>query len=266
MVDAYRRTRRRPAVISIVSFVTLTLLAAHGRGDPLEHVEANERLSTAPNQGTSIGLSLPTGRSDVIADNRPRSEPGFPQSDTRTTAILLRPTSNAPTARSANPMGQSVLTQPAVPWYRSGLGSLGIVLAIIAIVLWCVRRWMPTLRSGGRCPAMSVVGRVGLSPKHTVALISLGRRFVLVGLSGDRMAPICEITDPEEVSELTLRIGTSMSDGKEFDVLLASEANAYENVAEGAEEPATRTRTRSGPSGRKPVSALLARLRTLRLK
>ncbi len=153
-----------------------------------------------------------------------------------------------------------------VPWYRSGLGALGIVLAGIAFAAWAVRRWVPTMR-GGEVGVLRVVGRAALSPKHSVALVSLGRRFVMVGLAGDRVTPICEVTDPEEVAELTLRTGMpSECPERRFEAELASEEDRYvESRVEAVEPTHGSSRTRRVPA-MAPLHAILKRLRTLQTK
>lgn len=165
-------------------------------------------------------------------------------------------------------------TLPDVPWYQTGIGALGIVLAVIGAAVWCVRRWMPTFGGAG-CAVLNVVGRAGLSPKHSVALVSLGRRFVLVGLSGDRMTRICEVSDPQEVAELTRRLGQSGSTGKPvltggkanaFASLLTGEVNEYAKVPKPAGKGASRAKERRGKASREPLSALLERLRSLQIK
>ena len=151
---------------------------------------------------------------------------------------------------------------------------MGIVLAVIGVAVWCVRRYMPTFGGTG-CAVLNVVGRAGLSPKHSVALVSLGRRFVLVGLSGDRMTRICEVSDPQEVAELTLRLGQSGSTGKPvltdgkanaFESLLTGEVNEYAKVPNAANGDSSRAKDRRGKALKEPLSALLERLRSLQMK
>ena len=150
---------------------------------------------------------------------------------------------------------------------------MSIVLAIIAAAVWCVRRWMPKF-GGTACSALNVVGTTALSPKHTVALVSLGQRFVLVGLSGERMTRICEVTDPQEVAELTLRLGQSTAPAKAarsggaraFESLLDGEVNEYAKVPNAANGDASRAKDRRGKALKEPLSALLERLRSLQMK
>ncbi len=96
----------------------------------------------------------------------------------------------------------------ATPWYRSGLGALGIVLALMGVVCFCVRKWIPAVRVA-ESQAMRVVARASVSPKQSVALIQLGRRFVMVGVSPERMSVLSVISDQEEVADLAQVSGTS---------------------------------------------------------
>lgn len=89
--------------------------------------------------------------------------------------------------------------------FPSGLIALLIVLLLVGVIAWAVRRWVPTVRAGEN-GLMRVVGRTNLSPKHSVSLIQLGNRFVMVGLSTDRLTTLCEVVDEEEVATLAARI------------------------------------------------------------
>lgn len=190
--------------------------------------------------------------------------------------------------------GLGLSDKQSTPSYLSGLGALAIVLVLIGVVAWAVKRWMPAAR-GGSSGVLRIVGRASLSAKHTVALVQLGRRFVMVGVTGDRLAALCEVSDPDEVAELVARIDTS---GKHaapgFDHMLEGETHCYREVAvddagggigaagendqdarcgyttRGGEaltgsqrEPVKDGATGTGP--RKPLRDLLHRLRTLQI-
>jgi hypothetical protein len=114
---------------------------------------------------------------------------------------------------------------------------------------------------------MSVVGRAALTPKHSMALVRLGRRFVLVGISADRMSALSEITDPEEVAELAARTtNTAVSKAsREFDDLLQREAGDYRDTFEES-PPASRPAASPVAGVIAPLSDLLNRLRALQSK
>ena len=101
----------------------------------------------------------------------------------------------------------------STPWYRSAIGSLMLVLALVAIAYTVVKRFIPTARTADS-GLIRVVARAALSPKHSVALVQLGQRFVMIGVSPDRMSTITEIRDADEVGELAARAGTGRRTGQ----------------------------------------------------
>lgn len=140
-----------------------------------------------------------------------------------------------------------------------GLGALAVVLAVVAIAFWAVRRWVPSVRSaeGG---LMNVVGRISLTPKHHVALVQVGGRFLLVGIAPDGLSTLSEISDPEEVAELVRRIGAGSARGAQaFDEELLREVGEY--GAPSAQRPTEPVRAKAG---REPLTDLLRKLRKLR--
>ena len=64
-----------------------------------------------------------------------------------------------------------------------------LVLALLAAALWLLRRKgfasvrLPLARSGGAARKMQVVERVSLSAQHSLHLVSLGGRLIIVGVS-----------------------------------------------------------------------------------
>jgi len=151
---------------------------------------------------------------------------------------------------------------PQTPWYRSGVGALAIVLALIGGLVWALRRWVPAAQ-GRESRIIRVVGRASLSPKHSAALICVGRRFVLVGMSGEHVNTLCEISEADEVAELSLRTDTVPTQEAEgFERLLIEEAADYRQPVVGEAKDAGPTAAETVRT-RKPLSDLLHRLRTL---
>ncbi len=138
-------------------------------------------------------------------------------------------------------------------WYRTGLGATGIVLGLVAIAFLGLRRWVPSVRAPDN-GVLKVLGRAGLTPKHNLALVQFGRRFVLVGISPDRVELVSEVIDPGEAAELSARIGVGLPAGANaFDELLTREASEFVPVREP-----TRAEQRA------PMRDLLHRLKALR--
>ena len=97
-------------------------------------------------------------------------------------------------------------------WYQPGIGALSVVLVLVGALYLGLRRWSPSLRVSDR-GVLRVVARTGLTPKHHLALVQLGRRFVLVGTSQEQVATLCEVTDPIEVAELAAQTSVSSAGG-----------------------------------------------------
>lgn len=134
--------------------------------------------------------------------------------------------------------GKEMQSQPSSPvsWYRTGIGALSIVLCMMGGVYFLARKWFPSIRVMDS-RAIHVVARATITPKHQAALIQMGRRFVLVGISGEHMNTLCEITNPEEIAELTTRMGLSQSPhATGFENMLSRETQGY---VESAMDPAT---------------------------
>jgi flagellar biogenesis protein FliO len=124
---------------------------------------------------------------------------------------------------------------------------------------------MPSARAADS-GVLRVVGRAALSSKQSVALIQLGRRFVMVGISGDRLNRLCEVGDPDEVAELAARTGAMpASRAGAFDDLLLREAADFGEHHEGDPEGARSIRTNVGRTPKR-LSGLLQRLRALQAK
>ncbi len=162
-----------------------------------------------------------------------------------------------------------VRTTPAAgepaPWYRSAMGSLALVLVLVGIAYAVVKRFVPAARAA-EGDLVCVVARAALSPKQSVALVRLGRRFVMIGVSPDRLDTLCEIHDGGEVAELAARLGpVNGKTGGGFDKMLLRHARELREVEGEAEEESPSPKRRIA-SAREPLTDLLNRLRTLQSK
>jgi flagellar biogenesis protein FliO len=79
------------------------------------------------------------------------------------------------------------------------MSGMALALAICGALGLVARRWMP--RSAGG--AIQVVGRVSLSPKHTVYMLRVGQRVLLLG-AGPQGAPAL-LTELDDLAELSPR-------------------------------------------------------------
>ncbi|GIK16487.1 MAG: hypothetical protein BroJett003_14510 [Planctomycetota bacterium] len=114
----------------------------------------------------------------------------------------------------------------ALPWYRSGMAATAAVLGLIYLVYRMARRYVPgAVRTDHG--VLTVAARTLVGPKQSVVLLQVGRRrYVLVGISGDRMTALSELTDADEVAELAAGILTrSAAAARSFEKDLAVAGN-----------------------------------------
>lgn len=166
------------------------------------------------------------------------------------------------TSGSGTPQGDGESGPPV--WYRTQIGALAVVLAAIAVCFWALRRWAPTLRvrSAG---AIRVVARTPLGPRQTIAVVQLGRRFLILGVSPGRVDNLGNVDDPREAGELAALLGADWAGtSSRFTTALEGEAADFR---EADDDPAaavvsgTRLSKRLLPSG--PMAELLERLKRL---
>jgi hypothetical protein len=124
--------------------------------------------------------------------------------------------STAPDQEAAASAGQARAVRPS-PWRRLAKGAsptgseawsvamiaITLVLAVCGGLIAAGRRFLP--RSAGG--AVKVISRVSLSPKHSVYLLEVGRRRLLVG-AGPQGAPAL-ISELDELAD----IGAGPSEG-----------------------------------------------------
>lgn len=246
----------RRATAFTVTAILLTACFAHPvvAGEPDEQISSTS--SVASNKQIELGAGS-TGSGDDVPPVRRTADEVLEKSD-RDGAV---PGSSV-MRRRASLERTTPFDAPTRPWYRSGLVALMIVLGIVWLAYWAVRRWMPTARVG-ESQVLRIVARTTLAPKQHLALIRVGRQFVLIGVSPDRVDRLCVIDDAAEVSELVLRTeGDSAVKASKFDEELVREVGEYGHgaVSESIESHPRRATV----SPRRPsLTALLDRLRTL---
>lgn len=194
--------------------------------DPLPANRANVGAAVAGHE-TGGGALPPTGADAGSADFH-----GEHPTPVEGQAVLPPP---AAMRQGAGPEGGR---SDGVPWYRSGLMSLVVVLGLIGAVAVVVRRLVPSVRSMSS-GSIEVIGRHTLAPKQSIALIRVGRRVLLLGITAERINSLCEIDDGEEVSDLLGRIPErARSAGTEdFERLLDGSAAEFRDSLEGLDRP-----------------------------
>ncbi len=257
------KTVRRIAVACtmIVSLMTVLVCAA---GDSNGAQPSPKDQDVALNQSVSINE---TTSGAAVAEKTGKASGGaadhlLPADEEKRTPRSLTRLRSAKQGKSSR-QASGLSGDQDVPWYRTGVGALAIVLALLGAGAWAIRRWMPMARVADSS-VLRVVARACLSPKHNLALVRVGRRFVLVGVSGDRVNTLCEVCDPDEAAQLTACCDTSGKPGVgAFDDLLLRETVDYGKTAEPQADEAKLTRA-DGVRTREPLNDLLRKLRTLK--
>ena len=85
----------------------------------------------------------------------------------------------------------------------SVVGSLAAVLGLFLAVVWLSRRLGPAGSAPLPKEAVELLGRTTVSGQHTLQLVRVGGRLLLVALSPHGAATLTEILDPAEVERLT---------------------------------------------------------------
>jgi len=273
-----RRTGIRGVLISAV-LVALPLFAQELREQPLGRDGAGEtpnqatREATAPNQSISIeeisiAQANPKETEEDSANNSPASDvrnPSIAEGDPSSIPLDAQrhreSSGRSLRRRPSTDLGLGIQAARSAPWYRTGLGALFVVLGLIGGLYVLARKWLPAARVGGDDSLMRVVGRTALSPRQSLALVRVGRRFVVVGMSPDRVDAVCEITDSDEVNDLFMQANANKPSGSPgFANWLNREAADYvredKETGEGC-EPIEKSRH----SASKPLTDLLHRLR-----
>jgi len=136
------------------------------------------------------------------------------------------------------------------PWWRHPLASLGLVLAAILALMALARRCLPMSRVAGS-GVLRVVARTHLSPKQSVALIQVGRRMIIAGITPERIAALGTLDDPEENARLLAAVqGGGRRNVDPFADVLTLQAGRYAtsdagtDTADDAEQHADAADTR----------------------
>jgi hypothetical protein len=79
---------------------------------------------------------------------------------------------------------------------------LAVVLGLILAAAYVVRRGLPGRQTSLPAEAFCVLGRKSLDQRHSVHLVRLGSRLLLVGGSQNGLATLADVTDPAEVESL----------------------------------------------------------------
>lgn len=182
--------------------------------------------------------------------------------------LFARPATGTLRAESGADTPAPARTSGWMSWWRS-LGPLALVLAVIGVIAAAAKRLAPRrLRAGlTGAGAIEVLGRQYLSPKQSVAMLKVGRRILLLGMTPDRLTHLETIADADEVAELVGRTASGRPDSltSTFHREVLSQASAYDpgDDPDGAADRRTAVRAATYAGTRDQLRGLLDRVRSL---
>ncbi|MGB9623526.1 MAG: flagellar biosynthetic protein FliO [Phycisphaerae bacterium] len=230
--------------------------------------------------GDTPAVEDPSGASKVVANRSPgpgaaspsavpAGEAGFEDRPVeRRGGRVSRPADGAGSVTAGGTAGAA-----SSGWFGrvQGLWPLAVVLALIGALALLAKRILPNRWQGGPGARgmVEILGRQHLSARQSVALLRVGRRVVVIGMTPDKLTHLGTITDPDEVAELVGR-SVSLRNGslsRTFQQEVLREAAAYEpsdhadRSAEAAGLPTERAA--AYVTARQQLRGLLSKVRSL---
>lgn len=141
-----------------------------------------------------------------------------PTTHSRSTFPAFNPKVDAGAVDSALAKGSSKMAAPAL----TVTSSLAVVLGLFAGLVWLTRKFGSRSMNQGAVPkaVLSSLGSTPIDPRTRITMLRCGNRILVVAQTASGLHPLSEITDPDEVRELT---ATCLGDSKRsFDSTLQS--------------------------------------------
>ena len=100
--------------------------------------------------------------------------------------------------------GSDIFADGALPTLGKMVGALFLVIICIYFGIYLLKKTMGGKYAGAnRLNALEVLESTGVGPKQNVTLIRVGDKSVLVGITGDRMALLTELTAEDTAALMT---------------------------------------------------------------
>lgn len=187
-------------------WILVAILAATtlGMGQPAGGAGAN----------TGQSLLAPPEDEDTVAEPAAEAAAAAPAAAPAPTPVTTQPASSEQTDTTEDrevprPGGgaedrpldsQKATTDPYV-WWKT-VGALALVIGLIFCAKCILRRLGAGRSTRGGASIIEVLTRTSVSARHSVILLRVGSRLLLVAAGSDGMNTLTEIDDPEQVSEL----------------------------------------------------------------
>ena len=187
----------RPGTIAAWLF----LLAAPAMGQPIESSSAYTIPSAHEASGAAVtrnvqpaitalaATTTPAANTALVAGNATERSQDFP-------SLAAPPDAGATKDEAAGGFSSPVITV---------VSSLAVVLGLFATLIWLMRRFGGGAVRAGAMPSDVIqnLGSTALDAQTRVTMLRCGNRIVVAAQTSGGVHPLCEITDPREVHELT---------------------------------------------------------------
>jgi flagellar biogenesis protein FliO len=127
---------------------------------------------------------------------------------------------------------------PAIEWSRLLL-ALAVVLALILVMRWVMRRLMGGAAAARGSRFAEVLARTPITPRQHLVLIRVGSRLLVVADSGgQQMSTLCQITSADEVAAVLAQLRPDAADGltRAFSGLVGQAASRYTASVQGVQD------------------------------
>ena len=120
--------------------------------------------------------------------------------------------SSGGTAEEPPPVG-SFPSPTLAPLTKIGIAIGGVSLLGLGFTVWGRRRWRGT---GGDATRISVIASRALGARHQIALIDIGGRRILIGMGGDSITTLADLSEEASFSaELESQIPPQPANNRE---------------------------------------------------
>ncbi len=181
---------------------------------------------------------------------------------TETQSLGVPSAHHAGAAKQAQPKTSQAGASWTDHWIVRGFGATALLGGVLLLVRWGARKAAGAggvaaqLGAGGRAPAgvLSVLGRYPVSRGHSLVLLKLDRRVLLLGQSPAGFTTLSELNDPDDVASVLAK--TADADGTGL-------TRRFNDMLRGLERDPKLVESESGGAGHDgPVTPRLA-MRTM---
>ncbi len=202
--------------------------------DPLQQKlnQLQQENATAKQEIDAIVTKIEQPQQAVPAVKSPATEPVAVSQSKADNRRLSFSTTSDPSAITTSSKRNSPYTEmlswrPTAESLTTMGTGLSIVLGLMMICIWVLKRSMPKSSRVLPQEVAEVLGKVILSNRRTAQLLKLGNKLLLVSVTPDGAETLAEITDPEEVQQILLLSDQAQGRGSnaEFEKVFQQLAN-----------------------------------------